>query len=71
MTDKDVEITVNGKPHSVRVGTTVAQLVERLGLERGQIAVECNREVIVRADYEVVTLTAGDRLEVVAFVGGG
>jgi sulfur carrier protein len=65
-----IEIVVNGEARRVPVGTTVAGLVTDLGLS-GPVAVERNREVIPRAEHTSVELAAGDRLELVTFVGGG
>ncbi len=45
-------------------------LVER-GLKTDRIAVERNGEIIPRDAWQTATLEAGDRLEVVHFVGGG
>ena len=66
-----IAITVNGRSQEVPPGTTVAALLVRLGVERGRVAVERNGDVVPRKDHETVELAAGDRLEVVAFVGGG
>ena len=64
-------LTVNGAPHHVPEGMTVARLVEHLGLAGGPVAVERNREVVPRADHPRTPLTEGDVLEIVHFVGGG
>jgi sulfur carrier protein len=64
-------ITVNGDPREVDSGTTVRVLLEQLGLTRGPVAVERNREVVPRAEHESTQLGEGDVLEVVHFVGGG
>ena len=64
-------ITLNGEERAVPEGTTVAGLVERLDLPPGRVAVERNRDVVRRAEWEATTLEAGDRLEIVHFVGGG
>ena len=45
-------------------------LVER-GLKVDRIAVERNGAIVPRGEWSGVTLEAGDRLEVVHFVGGG
>jgi thiamine biosynthesis protein ThiS len=66
-----IEITLNGKRHTVTPGTTVASLLTDLGLERRRVAVERNTEIVPRATYEQVELAAGDHVEVVTFVGGG
>lgn len=67
----DISVNVNGKPRQLPAGTTVRGLVEVLKLEPGLVAVERNGEVVPRREHDQVTLTAGDQLEVVTFVGGG
>lgn len=50
---------------------TVADLVRALKLEGKRIAVERNGEIVPRSRYAQTKVSAGDRLEVVAAVGGG
>ena len=65
------DILLNGETRSIAAGTTLATLLVELGLDARQVAVERNLEIVPRADYGSTTLTEGDRLEVVTFVGGG
>lgn len=65
------EIIVNGAPRPLSAGATVADLLTELGITQGQVAVERNGEVVPRAEHGRCVLAAGDRLEVVAFCGGG
>lgn len=66
-----IEVIVNGEPHEIPDGTTVAELVVRLGFSGRPIAVERNRAVVPRAQHSQTALAEGDRLELVTFVGGG
>jgi len=66
-----LEIVVNGESRSVAPGQTVADLITELGFGDRRVAVERNREVVPRAQHASTLLAAGDRLEVVTFVGGG
>ena len=66
-----IEITVNGQTKQLPEGSTIAALLASLGVERGRVAVERNRDVVPKKSYDDVTLVAGDRVEVVTFVGGG
>lgn len=66
-----IEITVNGTPRQVRSGITVADLIAELGFAGRPVAVERNREVVPRKAHPETRLAAGDRLELVTFVGGG
>lgn len=66
-----ITIQVNGKPRSVREGTTVAQLIADLELVPQQVAVERNRVLVRRAEHASTPLATGDELELVTLVGGG
>jgi thiamine biosynthesis protein ThiS len=50
---------------------TLADLVAELGLRAKRIAVEVNRDIVPREEYEQCRLHAGDEIEIVHFVGGG
>ena len=66
-----MHVTINGEPHELSDGLTIAALITQLGLSERRIAVEVNREIIVRERYAGHTLAAGDQIEIVHFVGGG
>lgn len=68
---KQIHITVNGEERKAEPDTTVAQLLERLEIVGGRIAVERNLEIVPRSSFESLCLREGDRLEIVHFVGGG
>jgi sulfur carrier protein len=64
-------IQLNGEPYTLNEDTRVGALVERLKLKRGRVAVEINHTVIAKADWDRIELRAGDKVEIVNFVGGG
>jgi sulfur carrier protein len=66
-----MRIQVNGEAREVAHGITVSALLVQLGVETGPVAVERNREIVPRALHASTTLSDGDELEVVQFVGGG
>ena len=66
-----VGLVVNGEALLVAPGTSVAGLLERLGLDRRKVAVERNEEIVPRSLYETTVLVGTDRLEIVHFIGGG
>lgn len=67
----DIRIQLNGAPREVPEGSTVAELVEALGLVPEQVAVELNRGLVPRARRAQTRLREGDRVELVTLVGGG
>ena len=64
-------IKVNGEPREVETELTLTKLVSLLNLKPEQIAIELNREVVRRANWEGTLLRDADQVEIVHFVGGG
>jgi thiamine biosynthesis protein ThiS len=64
-------IFLNGESREIPDGLTLARLLECLKLAPDRVAVERNLRIVPRAEWEQTLITAGDRLEVVHFVGGG
>jgi sulfur carrier protein len=66
-----IDVTLNGEQRSVPEGLSLTGLLELLELDRRKVAVERNLEIAPRSEYDAIQVTAGDRLEIVQFVGGG
>jgi len=66
-----MEIFLNGKPYEAPADATIAVLLESLGLDPRQLAVERNLELTPRGEHAATRLAPGDRVEVVTLVGGG
>ncbi len=66
-----IRVLVNGEAREVRAELTLAGLIESLSLAPERIAVELNGQVVRRKDWPRAALAAGDRIEIVHFVGGG
>ena len=67
-------LVINGQEREVEgvgEGSTVAELVIALGMEADRVALERNGEIVSRVSWAETQLQAGDRLEIVHFVGGG
>jgi sulfur carrier protein len=66
-----MRLEVNGEAKEVEAGATVRALLTSIGMGDTLVAVERNGVIVPRAEHATTTLTDGDRLEVVHFVGGG
>lgn len=66
-----MKLWVNGEERSIEAVTDVAGLVAALGLDGRKVAVERNLEIVPRSTYAGTSLTEGDRIEIVHFIGGG
>lgn len=66
-----IELVVNGEARTFPAPLTLARLVETLDLAGKRIAIEKNGEIVPRSQHAETHLANGDRLEIVAAVGGG
>jgi len=66
-----VSIVVNGEDRAAKPGDTVTDLLRELGLDARRVAIERNLEILPRPKWIETAVEAGDRYEIVQFVGGG
>src|SRR6266700_3354558 len=66
-----IEIRLNGETHELPASLSIAQLLEHFDLPKDRVAVERNRSIVPKLQWESVAVGPGDELEVVHFVGGG
>jgi len=69
--DQFFQIQVNGESRRAHLGETVAQLLHELAIRADRVVVELNGEVLERPDFEQRPVRAGDRVEIISFIGGG
>ena len=66
-----MQIRLNGDLHQFPEPLAVSALLERLDVDWRRVAVEHNRTVLKREQYDSTFVGDGDELEIVNFVGGG
>ncbi len=66
-----MKLTINGEDREFSSASTVSALLEQLGMKPDRVAVELNRELVPRDRWDSTSLSDGDKLEIVHFVGGG
>ena len=66
-----MKLFINGEERPFDGVATLAELIDELRMKGDRVAVELNREIVPRAQWNDTRLQDGDRLEIVHFVGGG
>jgi sulfur carrier protein len=66
-----VQLQFNGGTLSVPAGTTIADLLEIVGIRAKLVAVERNLEIVPREQHATTEVGDGDVIEAVTLVGGG
>ncbi len=64
-------LEINGDIRTVPSPANVRSLLQLLGIGQDRIAVELNRRIVRRKDWEKTFLSDRDKVEIVQFVGGG
>ena len=49
----------------------LTNIAKELGIEKKNFAVEVNRKIVRRKDFDNFSLKDGDKVEIIHFVGGG
>jgi sulfur carrier protein len=62
---------LNGEPQTRSDSPSIEALIEELGLTGKRIAVECNGVIVPKSQHKTHRIESGDRVELVAAVGGG
>jgi thiamine biosynthesis protein ThiS len=66
----EMQLSINGERRNVD-SSTIAELLAVLGVDAAQVAVERNREIVPKSQYDATGLADGDAIEIVEFIGGG
>ncbi len=66
-----MQVTINGKTENVRDEVSITELLVQRNVKPVRVAVELNEDVVPRKAFANTTLSDGDRIEIVTFVGGG
>jgi thiamine biosynthesis protein ThiS len=66
-----MNVVVNGESREIPEGLSVATLLDHLKMKRDRVAIERNREIVPRAQWNETQVQPNDTFEIVHFVGGG
>jgi sulfur carrier protein len=66
-----MNILLNGENLPIDENTTAAALVEQMGLSGQRLALEVNRCILPRTEFEDYVFKPNDRVELVQAIGGG
>lgn len=65
-----MKLIINGKEKTIEC-EKISELLNALGLNKDAVAVELNKNIVHRQNFDNVLLKNNDKLEIVTVVGGG
>lgn len=67
-----MQVQLNGERREfLRQNLSLSELIQELSLAPQRIAVEVNKQIVRRGEWETTAIKEGDQIEIVHFVGGG
>ena len=66
-----MRVFINGETKEIDEEVNLTELLKNLSLPQERIAVELNKEVVRKKDWETIRVKDADKIEIVHFVGGG
>jgi sulfur carrier protein len=66
-----MKVFINGETREISNEVSLSELLKNLSLPSERIAIELNKEVVRRKDWENIQVKDADKIEIVHFVGGG
>ncbi len=64
-------VEINGQPREIPDQLNIRTLLAHLGVDPQRVAVELNREIIRKTQWDTTLIENGAKIEIVMFVGGG
>ena len=66
-----MQVFINGEAREIDGEMTVRGLLDHFSLPAERVAIELNKNVVRKKDWEETPVRDADRIEIVHFVGGG
>ncbi len=71
MQSQSIDVIINGQRRQVPSNQSVSALLSHLQIPAERVAVELNKFIVRKRDWEQTPVTSGAQVEIVEFVGGG
>ena len=66
-----MKVFINGETKKISNELNLSELLGHFSLPQERVAIELNKKVVRKKDWENIKLSDGDKLEIIHFVGGG
>lgn len=68
---QEIIIRINGDERLVEPNSSVAEVLRALDIVSDRVAVELNKSIVRKRDWDKTRVPPGAEIEIVEFVGGG
>jgi sulfur carrier protein len=68
---RTITLEINGEIRTLPLVSNVVELLQELGISDKLVAIELNKKILRKGEWENTHLSDMDHVEIVQFVGGG
>ena len=68
---KKIKIKINGKKTLINYKEKLSKILQDLKIPIKKVAIEINREIIIKKKLNSIKVKENDTIEIVHFIGGG
>ena len=66
-----MKVFINGETKEIAKQVNLLELLRAFALPSERVAIELNKQVVRKRDWESILVNDADKIEIVHFVGGG
>ena len=66
-----MKVLINGETREIAKQVNLLELLREFSLPSERVAIELNKQVVRKKDWESILINDADNIEIVHFVGGG
>ena len=66
-----MQVLINGETRKIESDLNLRELLAKLELPTERIAIELNKDVNRKKDWDAIKISDADQIEIIHFVGGG
>ncbi|HEY0458821.1 MAG TPA: sulfur carrier protein ThiS [Pyrinomonadaceae bacterium] len=66
-----MKVFINGETKEIAKQFNLLELLQEFALPSERVAIELNKQVVRKKDWESILVNDADKIEIVHFVGGG
>jgi sulfur carrier protein len=71
MPSEPIRVYINGEAHDLPAQQSIAALLSTLQIPAERVAIELNKTIVRKREWESTLVAEGAQVEIVEFVGGG
>ncbi|MCJ8314362.1 MAG: sulfur carrier protein ThiS [Saccharospirillaceae bacterium] len=71
MSEKKINISVNGEPKNINQQLTLSKVLNELSIDKQMISIAVNSDYVAKDQYDSLTINENDLIDILTPIAGG